>query len=166
MVRLSRWGTVLILALFLAGNLILPLIDRSYYLFLPSHDHIILGPVQPGWENHPHGESISLAGAWQKGNHSYGDDLYHSYSPNHSFDATDVLTRSKIISIAYPQTGYYSVFCYEGQPLLLAGWLMPPDLIRLIWPLKPAEVTSLDIFLSPPDKPPKTFYKPTLASTT
>ncbi len=43
-----------LLIIIVISNLILPQFANHWYLALPTHTHLFVGPLQPDWADHPH----------------------------------------------------------------------------------------------------------------
>ena len=141
--------TILLLVVFLGSHLIFPLMSRRWYLSLPAHDHIILGVIHPGWENHSHGEPD------QQSHSSFSKNYAHTHSelsPHHHHQSP---ASSKIISIYHSPTGDGdSVVSAGSQSILLFNWSPTPDLRQFTWPLSSPQLSNTGVLLPPPDRPP------------
>jgi hypothetical protein len=142
--------TAFFLLFILGGNFFLP-VFWSYWQIFPPHDHIILGPVYPGWEHH-HGELTQPQGPYHR------EPIPLLESNRAVFPKTDAAARSKVISLYRSPTGADTILSVEVQLLWLAEWsLLLSKFPTLIWPLDLATLPLSSAFLSPPDKPPVSF---------
>jgi hypothetical protein len=137
--------TAFFLLLILGGNFLLSVFWPSWQIFLP-HDHIILGPIYPGWEHHHDRELAHLAA--------------HAELRHPSMDERAISTeigagaRSKVISLYRSPAGDDTIFSVEVQLLWLAEWPLLAKLPSLTWSLDQAFLPLSSAFLPPPDKPP------------
>ena len=151
-VRLDRRSVALFLLTVLMGSLFLSVFSDRWYLALPWHDHIILGPIVPGWENHHHGP---LTYPERHGHSQHG--LAHSSGREQVVSLpTDTGVHSQVLSLYRLPEGNYSILSFGAQLLhSTEGSILPELSPFLTWPITLGFLTLSSTFLPPPDKPPR-----------
>jgi hypothetical protein len=142
----------LVLLTVLMGSLFLPAFSDRWYEGLPWHDHILLGPMVPGWENHHHGP-WTYPGA---SSHAQPDLAHRSgRQPGISLVA-GIGVHTVVLSLyRLPEAGT-SIFSFATQMMHSAqGWTLPELSPFLILPLSLGFLSLASVFLRPPDKPPR-----------
>jgi hypothetical protein len=153
LIRPARPVTAFLLLIVFGGNFFFPLIYKHWYAFLPQHDHIILGPVYPGWELHSHGELIDPATY----RHSRRD-TFHPLEPKQTVSAEiDIGPRGKVISLYHLPLENGTILAFGVQLLWLDESIVLPEPSSLIWPADLTTLVPISIFLPPPEKPPTQF---------
>jgi hypothetical protein len=150
--RLARRLVSLFLLIVLMGSLLLSVLSDRWHLALPWHDHIILGPVVPGWENHHH-DPLAYPGRF---GHSQHGLMHFSGREQLVSLRTDTGVHSKVLSLYRLPEGFTSIFSFGVYLLHSAEGSMLPRLSPfLTWPLSLGFLTLSSTFLPPPDKPPR-----------
>ena len=151
-VRPARRFVALFLLTVLGGSLFLSTFSDRWYLALPWHDHIILGPMVPNWENHHH-EPLTYPGRYRHSEH--GSPHFFGREQVVSF-VTDTGVPSKVLSLYRLPAGDNSIISFGVQLLHSAEGPTLPELSPpLICPLGWGFLTLPSAFLPPPDKPPR-----------
>lgn len=148
--RPSEHITAFFLLLVLGGNFFLSIFWPQWHTTLPWHDHIILGPVYPGWEHHHH-ENLGRPAGYT-----------YSHTPATSSSAVTIQAGlagmapggSKVISLYRLPAGDVTVVGFGVQLLWLARWAILAEPTPLTWPVDLTTPVPANTFLSPPDKPP------------
>lgn len=133
-VRASQQLMALFLLIILGVNFFLSVFWPQWRLSLVWHDHIILGPLYPGWEDH-HGHR-------------------HAHSELQSVSNSDSGASTKIISLYQSLVADGTVFSFGIQLLWLTEWPTLSNFSSVIWPLGVASLALSSASLPPPDKPP------------
>ena len=139
--RSSQRVTAFFLLVILGGNFVLSVFWYQWRLSLFWHDHIIIGPLYPGWEDHhgyrhPHNKSELPT-----------DDAQFSF-----YDSNNGVS-TKIISVFQSLVG--TILCFGGQLLWLTEWPIVPEFSSIVWwPFGLVSLILSSAFLPPPDKPP------------
>jgi hypothetical protein len=151
-VRPARRLAALFLLTVLGGSLFLSAFSDRWYLALPWHDHIILGPMVPGWENHHHGP-LAYPGRYDHSRH--GSMHVSGREPGVSL-VTGTGAHSQVLSLYRLPAGDSSIFSFGVQLLHSAEASTLPELSPfLTWPLRLGFLTPASTSLPPPDKPPR-----------
>jgi len=140
-----------LLIIFGANFLLLTLWPQAN-VFLP-HDHLILGPIYPGWEDH-HAEL-----AHSKRGHSHSEPARPLESRQTISVERDTGIPGKVISLYRLPAGEDSILSFGVQVLWLPEWPILPELSLLTWPLDPVSLFLSSVFLPPLDKPPSLFLR-------
>ena len=151
-VRPARRLVALFLLTVLGGSLFLSTFSDRWYLALPWHDHIILGPLVADWENHHHGP-LTYPGRYSRSEH--GSTHFSGRDQVVSL-VTDTGVPSKVLSVYRLPVGDNSIFSFGVQLLHSAEGPTLPELSPpLICPLSLGFLILSSAFLPPPDKPPR-----------
>jgi hypothetical protein len=132
------------------GSLFLSAFSDRWYEALPWHDHVLLGPMLPGWENHHHGPWV-YPGSFGP----HGSAHFAGRQPGVSL-VTGIGVQTVVLSLYRLPEGGASIFSFAAQLLdSAAGWTLPELSPFLIWPLSLGFLTLASLFLRPPEKPPR-----------
>ena len=170
-VRPARRFAALVLLTVLVGSFFLSVFSDRWYEALPWHDHIVLGPMLPGWENHHHGPwaypggfghppwacAAARPGSCQRAGGAGQHGLTHSSGRGQVVSlATGIGVDSMVLSLYRLPEGGTSVFSFAAQLLQsAAGWTLPELSPFLSWPLSLGFLILSSLFLRPPEKPPR-----------
>lgn len=139
-----------LLIIFGANFLLLTLWPQAN-VFLP-HDHLILGPIYPGWEDHHEVLHSSKC-------HSHSEPARSGENRQTISVERDTGMRSKVISLYRLPAGEDSILSFGVQVLWLSEWPILPEFSPLTWPLDPVSLSLSSVFLPLLDKPPSLFLR-------
>jgi len=139
--RSSQRVTAFFLLIILGWNFFLSVFWPQWRLSLVWHEHIIIGPLYPGWEDH-HGHRHSPDGSEIP---SAAQFVYHNGGSGVS---------TKIISLYQSVVGDGTILSLGIQLLWLTEGPILPEFSSIARPLGMASLVLSSAFLSPPDRPP------------
>lgn len=151
--RPSQRNTAFFLLIILGGNFFLPVFWPSWHGFLPWHEHIILGPVYPGWEDH-HGE-LGRQGGYS---HSHVQPASRPIGAPAISSLVNAEGRTHVISVYRSPVGDGTIFNCPIQLLWLTEWPTLLELPSLVWPVGQASLSLSSALLPPPDEPPRPLF--------
>lgn len=145
--RASQQVTALFLLIILGGNFSLSIFWHQWRVSLLWHDHIILGPLYPGWEDH-HGHRHPRSQS-----KSPPADVQFFVASNGDSGAS-----TKIISLYQSLVGGGTILSFDVQLLWLAEWPILSGFPSLDRPLEEASLAFSSVYLPPPDRPPSPLF--------
>lgn len=147
----SRCFSIFLLLIAMGANFLLPLLCHHWQTAVPWHDHIIVGPVYPGWESHSHN-----ARSHPEQHAHFGQEPASSTQQDQRpiFAEMDAATHSQVLSLYRPPAWGDSVLSTGDQLLLSVDWLSSLISFPLIRTLDLSHHALKSVALPPPDKPP------------
>lgn len=137
--RPSQRVIALFLLIILGANFFLSVFWHQWRVSLFWHDHIIIGPHYPSWEDH-HGHR-----------HAYdGSEL----PPDDEQFTSDSDVSTRIISLYRSLLGDGTVLSLGVQLLWLTEWPVLSEFTSIVWPLGLVSLVLSSACLPPPDRPP------------
>jgi hypothetical protein len=151
--RASQRRIAFFLLIMLGGNFFLSVFWPYWHGFLPWHEHIVLGPIYPGWEDH-HRELGRQRG------------YLHSHLQLAALPVGEPAISSQantggsthVISVYRSPVGDGTIFSCAIQLLWLAEWPTLPEPSSLVWFVGLPSLSLSSALLPPPDEPPRPLF--------